>query len=214
MFTDRFKVVTFKEDIINWLKNNTHHLKSHWKQQVINRLWNDYGRGRIQCWHINANDKRVQKRSIGQDNMLLILTEKEESILTKEMWDINRDDVIFLYENEREGYVGIFQVVRLVCMRIEQYQPASSVFSLPVPVSIYLTEKGQSERLLSVTEAVNYCLYSAVGNYSGYVTCIMMNPLLLNRQKHNPFGLLRYQLLCLLENYVMNLLDYFDSDEM
>ena len=201
------------KNIINFT-NNTYHLKSHWKQQVINRLWHDYKRGRIQCWHISANDKRVQKRNIGQENILLILTENEASILTKEMGDINRDDAIFLYENEQDGYIGIFQVVRLACMRIEQHQPDSSVFTPSVPVNIYLTEKGQSERPLSITEAVNYHLYSAVGNYSGYVTCIMMNPLLISRQKQNPFGLLRYQLLRLPKNYIINLLNYFDSDEM
>jgi len=99
-------------------------------------------------------------------------------------------------------------------MRIEQCQRTNTVYSSPKTVNFYLTEKGKSERLLSFTEVACYRLYSAVGNYSGYITCIMMSPLLISRQRNNPFGLLRYQLLRLPKDYVMNLLNYFDSDEV
>ena len=193
---------------------NAYHPKPHWKRQEINRVWRDYRRGRIQCWHINAEDKRVHKTTINQNDILLTLTENEISILTEQMGDINKNDVIFLYENEDEGYVGVFKVVGLACMRIEQCQRTNTVYSSPKTVNFYLTEKGKSERLLSFTEVACYRLYSAVGNYSGYITCIMMSPLLISRQKNNPFGLLRYQLLRLPKDYVMNLLNYFDSDEV
>jgi hypothetical protein len=61
------------------------------------------------------------------------------------MWDINKNDVIFLYENEDEGYVGVFKVVGLACMRIEQCQRTNTVYSSPKTVNFYLTDSWMSK---------------------------------------------------------------------
>lgn len=81
-------------------------------------------------------------------------------------------------------------------------------------VDIFLTDGSTKEQLLSETEASQYNLYTAIGNHTGHVTCLLMAPLLKRMQKTNPFGLLKMLLKCLQSENVMLLLDYFDSDDI
>ena len=70
------------------------------------------------------------------------------------------------------------------------------------------------ERLIPETEASQYNLYSAIGNHTGHVTCVLMTPLLRRMHKTNPFGQLKILLRCLQSENIMLLLEYFDSDDI
>ena len=138
---------------------NAYHSTPHWKRQEINRVWRDYRRGRIQCWHINAEDKRVHKTTINQNDILLTLTENEISILTEQMWDINKNDVIFLYENEDEGYHSCAYLAR-IARTSDQLSPSENEQEIERaiddivkhnPLGIYKKIKVEGEPDLSVS---------------------------------------------------------------
>ena len=111
--------------------------------------------------------------------------------------------VTFMHQNTKNAY-----------LRIERRQTDNSCYYAGRTVDIFLTDESTKERLLSETEASQYNLYTAIGNHTGHITCLLMAPLLKRMQKTNPFGLLKTLLKCLQSENVMLLLDYFDSDDI
>lgn len=144
--------------------------------------------------------------------LLWTFSEPQFSEQTEILREIRKDDVVFLYKNEKEGYSGIYQIVGQACLRIENHQSISDSESVRKSINIYITEGSSKERIMSDTEANRYNLYTAIGNHSGYITCIMMSPLLKCQRKKNPFGSIRLLLMCLKSDIIILLLDFFDSD--
>lgn len=126
----------------------------------------------------------------------------------------SKGDVVFLYKNENEGYSDMYQILGNAYLRIERRQKDNSCYYAGRTVDIFLTDESTKERLLSETEASQCNLYTAIGNHTGHITCLLMAPLLKRMQKTNPFGLLKMLLKCLQSENVMLLLDYFDSDDI
>lgn len=197
----------FLNRIIN-IDINTCQSEPRWKRQVINRVWDEYKAGRIHCWHVNTNDYRVNLKLFSNGNLLFAFSEKKHTAATSLMREIKKGDIIFLYKNEKEGYTDMYQIAGNAYLRIERRQAGGK------SVNIFLTNENMKEQLLSETEASQYNLYSAIGNHTGHVTCILMNPLLKRMHKSNPFGLVKMLLTCLQSDNIMLLLDYFDSDDI
>ena len=198
----------FKIDI------NTCQPEPHWKRQVINRVWDEYKTGRIHCWHVNAIDNRVNVKMFNNGNLLYAFSENKLTAETGLMRELSKGDVVFLYKNENEGYSDMYQILGNAYLRIERRQTDNSCYYAGRTVDIFLTDGSTKERLLSETEASQYNLYTAIGNHTGHITCLLMAPLLKRMQKTNPFGLLKLLLKCLQSENVMLLLDYFDSDDI
>ena len=185
-----------------------------WKRQVINRVWDDYIKGRIHCWHVNAIDYRVNAKLLSDGELLFAFSENKHTAATSRMRELKKGDVVFLYKNENEGYSDMYQILGNAYLRIERRQTDNSCYYAGRTVDIFLTDGSTKERLLSETEASQYNLYTAIGNHTGHITCLLMAPLLKRMQKTNPFGLLKMLLKCLQSETVMLLLDYFDSDDI
>lgn len=187
--------------------------KLRWKRQEINRVWNEFEKGNIHCWHVNANDNRVNLKTDYNGKLLWAFSEQQLTEQTKYLREIRKDDVVFLYKNEEEGYSGMYQVVGQACLRIENHQSNSDSGPGRRSVNIYLTEGNGKERIMSDIEANRYNLYTAIGNHSGYITCIMMSPLLKSGRTSNPFGSIQLLLMCLQSDNINLLLEFFDSDD-
>ena len=197
----------FLNRIIN-IDINTCQSEPHWRRQVINRIWDEYKAGRIHCWHVNTNDYRVNLKLFSNGNLLFAFSENKYTAATSLMREIKKGDVVFLYKNEKEGYTDMYQIAGNAYLRIERRQAGGQ------SVNIFLTNENMKEQLLSETEASQYNLYSAIGNHTGHVTCILMSPLLKRMHRANPFGLVKMVLTCLQSDNIMLLLDYFDSDDI
>ena len=132
------------------------------------------------------------------------------------VWDEYKTGRIHCWHvnNENEGYSDMYQILGNAYLRIERRQTDNSCYYAGRTVDIFLTDGSSKERLLSETEASQYNLYTAIGNHTGHITCLLMAPLLKRMQKTNPFGLLKMLLKCLQSENVMLLLDYFDSDDI
>ena len=197
----------FLNRIIN-IDINTCQSEPRWKRQVINRVWDEYKAGRIHCWHVNTNDYRVNLKLFSNGNLLFAFSENKHTVATSLMREMKKGDVVFLYKNEKEGYTEMYQIAGNAYLRIERRQAGGQ------SVNIFLTNENMKEQLLSETEASQYHLYTAIGNHTGHVTCILMNPLLNRMHRANPFGLVKMLLTCLQSDNIMLLLDYFDSDDI
>ena len=106
------------------------------------------------------------------------------------MRELSKGDVVFLYKNENEGYSDMYQILGNAYLRIERRQTDNSCYYAGRTVDIFLTDGSTKERLLSETEASQYNLYTAIGNHTGHITCLLMAPLLKRMQKTNPIILI------------------------
>ena len=203
----------FLNRIIN-IDINTCQSEPRWKRQVINRVWDEYKAGRIHCWHVNTNDYRVNLKLFNNGNLLFAFSENKYTAATSLMREMKKGDVVFLYKNEKEGYTDMYQIAGNAYLRIERRQADNTCNPAGRSVSIFLTNESMKERLMSETEASQYNLYTAIGNQTGHVTCVLMSPLLKRMHKSNPFGLVKMLLTCLQSDNIMLLLEYFDSDDI
>lgn len=185
-----------------------------WKRQVINRVWDDYIKGRIHCWHVNAIDYRVNAKLLSDGELLFAFSENKHTAATSRMRELKKGDVVFLYKNEKEGYSDMYQIAGNAYLRIERLRAGNTCYSAGRKVKIFLTDESMRERLIPETEVSQYNLYSAIGNHTGHVTCVLMTPLLRRMHKTNPFGQLKMLLRCLQSENIMLLLEYFDSDDI
>lgn len=183
-------------------EENTVHVESRFefKRPEIKQIWNDYKASKIQCWHFNAFDVKIQNDALKGGNGFLSLIEYGEDWRTERLKQVKSGDVIFLFNRGGFGYVGLYRAADTIVLRMDNG-------------NIYMSLDGGEEKIISVEEAIPYDIYYAIGDGATLVSDIKVEAIMSRDHSWNPIGTMRQTIVRPNADNVWELLKYFDSDD-
>ena len=198
-----FNAINHNEDINNQTaEENTVLVESKYelKRPEIRQIWNDYEASKIQCWHFNAYDVKIQNDALKEGNGFLSLIEYGEDWRTERLKQVKSGDVIFLFNRGGSGYVGLYRATETIVLRMDND-------------SIYKSLDGSEEKIISAEEASPYDIYYAIGDGATLVSDIKVEAIMTRDHSWNPIGTMRQTIVRPNADNVWELLKYFDSDD-
>lgn len=170
------------------------------KHPEIKQILEDYEGSRIQCWHFNALDVKIQNNALKGGNGYLSLIEYGEDWRTERLKQVKNGDIIFLFNRGGSGYVGLYRATDTIVLRVDNG-------------NIYMSKNGGEEKIISDDEAKQYDIYYAIGDGATLVSDIKVEAILTRNHSWNPIGTMRQTIVRPNADNVWELLKYFDSDD-
>lgn len=174
------------------------------KNEKMQKIWEAYNEGKIQCWHFAAWDNDIQNKALREQNKnVLSLMEYDEDWRTERLKQVKPGDVLFLFNRWGDGYVGMYEAKGNLIIH----------YSADGKTMVY--EDGCTKaRKLNPKDIEQYDIYGVYAQDATFVSDVKVEKIQeLDGDTYNPINVIRQTIARLSKDNVEKLLKYFDDKE-
>lgn len=174
------------------------------KNEDIQKIWDAYIKGGKQCWHFAAWDNDIQNKALREQNKnVLSLMEYDEDWRTERLKQVNKGDILFLFNRGGDGYVGMYEATGNFIIH----------YSADGKTTVY--KNGcKEEREPEKEEIERYDIYDVYAQDATFVSDVEVKKIKeLEGDTSNPINAIRQTIARLSKDNVEKLLKYFDAKE-